>query len=336
MNEGKIVVKRSDKPLKDLKELIRNFSKIKVLVVGDVMLDRYQWGTVSRISPEAPVPIVNLEKTSLTAGGAANVAANVAGLGAKPILIGITGRDAEAKIFPETLQNLKIDDFRLFAQKDRPTTIKTRIIAHNHHVVRIDQETTNPISQKAAFEILGQIEKDLDGADILIISDYAKGFLTPEFLTRLITTARAKGKSIIVDPKGKDYSKFKGATVLTPNQKEAADACNLENHTEDLVEKAGKILLGELGLEALLITQGEKGMTLFQKNRKPSHLKATARTVYDVTGAGDTVIACLAAGLGIGLSFLEAADFANFAAGLVVEQVGTTAIDKDILLKSVK
>lgn len=322
--------------MQNLKELIEKFSEVNVLVVGDVMLDRYQWGSVSRISPEAPVPIVNLEKTSLAAGGAANVAANIAGLGAKPVLVGITGEDEDANILPKVLKDENISEFELFPLKNRHTTVKTRIIAHNHHVVRIDQETGSPITTEESKKILKQINKYIDSVKVVIISDYAKGFLTDTLLSGLITNTIEKGKIIVVDPKGRDYSKYRGANALTPNQKEAADACNMEHNSQNLIDKAGKILLNDLSLDALLITQGEKGMTLFQKNKKTSHLKATARNVYDVTGAGDTVIACLGVGLGSGLSFFEAAEFANLAAGLVVEQVGTTSINRTLLLETLK
>jgi rfaE bifunctional protein kinase chain/domain len=322
--------------LPDIKKIIENFSNVKVLIVGDVMLDRYLWGSVNRISPEAPVPIVNVNKTSLVLGGAANVAANVAGLGAKPILIGVTGNDPEAKTLAEVLDKSNISSEFLMPLKERRTTIKTRLVAHNQHVVRFDQETTNSVSEAETNSVFEQIENALGEASIIIISDYAKGLLTDSLLTRLITSAKGKNKFILVDPKGKDFSKYQGATILTPNRREAAEAANLDENTENLIEKAGKKLLDDLSLQALLITQGERGLTLLQKDLEIFHLEALARNVYDVTGAGDTVIASFAVAIGAGADYYEAAKFANISAGLVVEQIGTTAITKEMLETEIK
>ncbi|MCU1288427.1 MAG: PfkB domain protein [Acidobacteria bacterium] len=321
--------------LQNLEKIIENFSKVKVLVVGDVMLDQYLWGSVSRISPEAPVPIVNVDKTSLNLGGAANVAANIAGLGACPALVGITGKDKEAETLAQVLKKTDICSENLVSLEKRQTTIKTRIVAHSQHVVRFDQETVNQIDEDEANVIFLKLEKLLDDVRLVIISDYAKGFLTGNFTKRLITTAVRQNKIILVDPKGKDFSKYKGATVLTPNRKEAIEACHI-NDRADAAEIAGKKLLDNLGLKAILVTQGEKGMTLFKENNEIYHLEALARKVYDVTGAGDTVIASFAVALGAGADYLDAAKIANFSAGLVVEQIGTTAITAEMLKEAVK
>jgi len=312
-------------------KITENFSKVKVLIVGDIMLDRYWWGSVSRISPEAPVPVVTLDKTSLLAGGAANVAANVAGLGAKPYLVGITGKDEEAKMLTEVLRKANISSSFLVLLKNRRTTVKTRIVAHNQHVVRIDQENTHVLSKEEEQVVFKKIEAIIDEVDVVIISDYAKGLISEKLAKRLITKTVTLQKKILVDPKGKNYSKYKGATLLTPNQREAVQATNLDEYEKDSVEKSGNILLESLSVEALLITRGEKGMTLFQKNKEIEHLKALARKVYDVTGAGDTVIASLAVMLASGADFREAANIANVSAGLVVEQIGTTAISLETL-----
>jgi len=302
-----------------------------VLVIGDVMLDRYFWGSVNRISPEAPVPVVSLENMTMAAGGAANVAANIAGLGSEVFLVGITGDDEEAKLFPQVLQKAGILNFNLFPLKNRKTTVKTRIVAHNQQIARIDQETITPLTIKQTEKIFELVELIFEKIDVLLISDYAKGFLTEELCLRLITLANEKGKAILVDPKGRDYSKYKKATILTPNQSETAEACGLIDDSQSSVEKAGELLIKKLSLRALLITQGEKGMTLLQKDKKTSYLKATARKVYDVTGAGDTVIATMAVALGSGLSFSDAGKIANFAAGLVVEKVGTAVVTKELI-----
>lgn len=312
-------------------KLLDKFSEVKILVVGDVMLDRYWWGSVERISPEAPVPVVHLKNTSLAAGGAANVAANIAGLGAKPILVGITGDDQEADLFPNILEKLNISTKYLQKIPDRQTTVKTRILAHNQQVVRVDQETNQLLNETETGKIWKNLEKLLEEIEIIIISDYAKGFLTENLLSRLITTAREQGKFVLVDPKGKSYAKYKFANLLTPNKREAAEACKLDENSANLVEKAGTELIGEFELDSILITQGAEGMTLFQKDEKPNYFRALARKVYDVTGAGDTVIATLAVALGAGCKLPDASALANIAAGLVVEQIGTTAINiKDL------
>lgn len=316
------------------KKFLESFSAVNVLIVGDVMLDRYWWGSVNRISPEAPVPIVNLENTSLVAGGAANVAANVAGLGAKPFLVGVVGEDDEAKLFSNILARQNISADYLVKSKERRTSIKTRIIAHSQHVVRIDQETKAKLTETEEKSVWQNLEELLNKTQIVIVSDYAKGVITDKLIARLITKARSDKKYVMVDPKGKNYKKYKGATMLTPNRFEVAEVLQLEDFQQATIEDAGRKMLDDFALNALLITQGEAGMTLFDGKKRTNHLPVTARDVYDVTGAGDTVIACLTTAVGSGASFLEAAKFANQAAGLVVEQMGTTAITLDMLRKS--
>jgi D-beta-D-heptose 7-phosphate kinase/D-beta-D-heptose 1-phosphate adenosyltransferase len=312
-------------------EQLKKFSKVKVLVVGDVMLDRYWWGSVNRISPEAPVPVVHLKETSLVAGGAANVAVNIAGLTAKPFLVGVVGDDEEAELFPDLLNNSNISSDYLIKLPGHQTTVKTRVIAHSQQVVRIDQESKLNLNAIEEVTIWGKIEDLIKEVDLILLSDYNKGLLTENLLKRLITTAVENNKIVLVDPKGKNYNKYQGATILTPNLREIADACGLEELESNLIEQAGNQLLIMLGLKALLITQGEEGMTLLEKSKKSVHLTARARKVYDVTGAGDTVIATLAVGLGAGLSFAESSNAANIAAGIVVEQVGTSTISFDKL-----
>ena len=295
------------------------------------MIDRYYWGEISRISPEAPVPVVALQNVSLAPGGAANVAANVAGLGAKPTLFGITGDDSVARLLPDLLRSAGVNRFSLIPVRDRETTVKTRVVANNQHVVRIDHETTTPISKKDADALFAKLGKAIEAADVVLISDYAKGFLTEHLLSRMIATANRKGKTILVDPKGKDFSKYAGATIITPNERETAEACHIDAHRHDLIDKAATGLMQRIGLGALLVTRGAQGMTLLRHDEKAVHLKAEARKVFDVTGAGDTVIASLAVALGSGLDMLESARFANRAAGLVVEQVGTSALSPEIV-----
>ena len=312
-------------------EFIEKFGDLNVLIVGDVMLDRYWWGSVSRISPEAPVPVVNLDRTTLAAGGAANVAANIAGLGAKPFLVGAIGADAEAALFPDVLAKENISAEHLIKTHSRTTTVKTRVVAHSQQIVRVDQETKTNLTESEENLIWSKISELLQEIQIIIVSDYGKGVVTENILSRLITTAKRENKLVIVDPKGKNYAKYRGATILTPNRYEVAEVYQLEDFEQPTIEKAGKKMIDDFDLDAMLITQGEAGMTLFEKEQPPHHLKVTARNVYDVTGAGDTVIACLATAIGVGADFPAAAKFANIAAGLVVEQVGTTAINLEML-----
>ena len=311
--------------------LLDNFSKSRILVLGDVMLDRYWWGSVTRISPEAPVPVVRLKTTSLAAGGAANVAANIAGLGAEPILVGIVGDDSEAALLPKILADSGVRSDSLITIPGRPTTVKTRVIAHSQQVARVDQETAEPLSPGEEDRVIDSVISRLSDIDAVVLSDYAKGLLTDRVISTAISEARGRGKDVLVDPKGKYYEKYRGASLLTPNKREAAEACKLDDHERDLVRRAGDKLMSEHLFAAVLITQGEEGMTLFREMAEPVHFHASAREVYDVTGAGDTVIATLAASIGAGADLEHAAELANIAAGLVVEQVGTTALKLDEL-----
>lgn len=310
---------------------MNNTENIEILVIGDIMLDRYCWGTVNRISPEAPVPVVRLDSTTVTAGGAANVAANIAGLGMMPNLVGIVGNDDDGRSFEMVLTDSNISKVNLITLDGRSTTVKTRIVAHGQQIARIDQETDKALNADQETTVLERIFQLIASSRVVVISDYAKGFLTDRVLSQIIEKARSHSIPVLVDPKGKRYSKYKGAAILTPNKREAADACSLDDNEENVVDRAGEMLLRDLGLDALLITQGEEGMTLFEKQRPPKHMSTQARQVYDVTGAGDTVIAAMAVGLASGRSFAEAAALANSAAGLAVEKVGTTIVTKEMM-----
>ena len=303
-----------------------NFENIRILVVGDVMLDRYWWGDVNRISPEAPVPIIRLNRSTLVAGGAANVAANVAGLGAVPVLVGCIGQDGEAESLVRLLEDQSISAQHLIKADNRPTTVKTRIIAHSQQVARVDHEVADRISASDESKLIDVILGQISQVNAIVISDYAKGVASEQIVERTILSAKQQGLPVIVDPKGKDYSKYRGATVLTPNRKEAAEACNIEESSSSAVAISGKKLLEDLGVDAVLITQGEEGMTVFSNGGEPVQFDAATRDVFDVTGAGDTVIATLAVGLAAGKSLASAAQLANAAAGVVVGHVGTTPI----------
>lgn len=314
---------------------LNKLSGVKVLVLGDIMLDRYWWGDVSRISPEAPVPVVRLRRTSLAAGGAANVAVNVAGLGATPMLFGVIGNDHEADQVRSVLGDVGVGVEHIISTGDRPTTVKTRVIAHSQQVTRIDNEMDDGLSPETERLLADRVSEAVGSADAVIVSDYAKGLLTDQVLSRVIDVCTTAGKPLLVDPKGKDYTKYRGATMITPNRREAAEACNFHDNG-DVVERAGNKLMADLAMNALLITQGEHGMTLFREGREPMTFATAAREVYDVTGAGDTVIATLATAIAAGADLETATKLANIAAGIVVEQVGTTAIDIDSLRTAVK
>lgn len=308
-------------------ELLDAFATKKILIVGDVMLDQYWWGDVTRISPEAPVPIVRLRKTSLAAGGAANVAVNVVGLGATPILIGAMGSDAEADLIKSVLIDQSVLPENLVTLDGRPTTVKTRVIAHSQQVVRVDNEFPDQMAATDEDRILEAVKGKIAESDAVVLSDYAKGLLTQKVTAEMIAMAKAAGKCVLVDPKGRNFLKYNNATILTPNLLEARTASGLDDGCT--VDEAGRKLLSDHSFEGLLVTEGEHGMTLFRKNEQPFHLRANAKEVYDVTGAGDTVIAALATSIGAGADWETAATLANMAAGIVVGKVGTAPIKMD-------
>ena len=301
-----------------------------VLVIGDVMLDRYLVGEVGRISPEAPVPVVLIKSEEVRAGGAANVAANLALLGISTRLIGCVGVDAEAK----TLSNLiKASGIKanLIASKLRPTIAKTRILGGHQQMLRLDQENSASFSSAENTSLLQMLKVELaEKPSVVILSDYAKGLLSETICQQIIAQCQAHKIPVLVDPKGCDYSKYKGATALTPNKKEAAEACRINSQDADLISKV-TALKTKLGLSFMAVTRGEEGISLIEKNNA-QHLPAAAQKVFDVSGAGDTVIATLAAGLMHNLTPLQSLELANIAAGVVVGKVGTVPITQADLL----
>lgn len=306
--------------------LLENFKNARLLVVGDVMLDRYWWGTVTRISPEAPVPIVKLDRETNKPGGAANVAANAVALGAKVGLLGMVGRDRDAESLDEALAAFELDQKVMIPSESRRTIVKTRIVAHGQHVARLDSEDVNALNDSEADALLSGIIDLIGEQDLLIISDYGKGLISDTVAREIISIARSKNVPVLADPKGKHFEKYAGATVLTPNRREAAEACKIEESDPYLVAKAGEQLLSNLSLDNVLITESENGMTLFQRDQASVHFDAAAQEVFDVTGAGDTVIACLGVAIAAGFSTVEAAKLANLAAGLSVQHIGTVAV----------
>jgi D-beta-D-heptose 7-phosphate kinase/D-beta-D-heptose 1-phosphate adenosyltransferase len=316
----------------DVNGLLERLQGKRILVLGDLMLDRYWWGSVTRISPEAPVPVVSLERESTHLGGAANVAANLKGLGAEPVLCGLVGRDDAGHTLRRRLDEAGIAVDGIVDSEERPTTVKTRIVAHQQQIVRLDEEDVSPLSLEVAESLMEVAVRAMDRCDVVLMSDYAKGVLAPSVVEAVLSAARSGDKKVIIDPKGKDYTKYTGAFLLTPNQKEAMEATGLSVAGRDELERAARHLADGLGLHAMLVTRGEHGMMLVETGETTFELPASAREVYDVTGAGDTVIATLTGALAAGLSLKDAARLANLAAGIVVEHVGTTAITKDMLL----
>jgi len=310
--------------------IIDKFAGLRLAVIGDSMVDRFLWGRVDRISPEAPVPVVRIEQETLKLGGAANVAANIRALGAEAVLFGVCGPDDAGRQLRELLVARGIADTGLVDCSGRPTTIKTRIIAHNQQVVRADREEDTPVGG----ELVDQLAERMAQAghfDGIVFSDYGKGLLTDEALGLFIAAGQRAGVPMVVDPKNGDFSQYRGVTSLTPNQKEAEQACALPITGAASLQEAGQRLLERTAAAAVLITRGEHGMALFEKDGRDGHLDTRATTVFDVTGAGDTVIAVYTSALATGAAFLAAAQLANHAAGLAVRELGTAAITADQL-----
>ena len=317
------------------KKIVAGFAGRRLAVVGDSMVDRFLWGRVDRISPEAPVPVVRLERETVKLGGAANVAANIRALGAEVVLYCLCGQDEAAGHLRGLLAERGIDDTGLVAAVDRPTTIKTRIIAHNQQVVRADREDDSPVGAELVARLVASLQAG--GAfDAVVVSDYGKGLLTDAALAAIIARGRELGVPVVVDPKRGDYAQYRGATSLTPNQKEAEQACALVIRDQDTLRQAGRTLLERTGAEAILITRGEHGMALYQRDGGEHHLPTEATTVYDVTGAGDTVIAAYTTALAAGAGFADAAFLSNHAAGIAVRELGTAAVTADQLRRALR
>jgi len=326
-----------------VRELLAAARSTRILVVGDVMLDQFLWGRVARISPEAPVPVVDFERESFMPGGAANVARNLSALGVKTQLFGVIGQDPAGQQLKSLLGNEHVDAAGLIKDGERHTSIKTRIVAHQQQVVRVDRESRGEISGSAARRLLHAIAEQLSGADGLIVGDYGKGVVTQGVLDELKRVCRERGVWLSVDPKPVHQLNLTGLSLLTPNRREAFDLTGLADETRqanplrdiNLIRTAGR-LLNELSPALLLITLGEHGMLLCRRSEKPHHIPTMAKEVFDVSGAGDTVIATFTLAIAAGASPLEAAIFSNHAAGVVVGKVGTATVSADELLQRFK
>ena len=317
-----------------LQKVVQQFSDQPILVVGDLMLDRFVWGRVERISPEAPVPVVEVVKETVHLGGAANVAYNLAVLKARPLLVGVVGSDEAGDRLVEELHRQEISSEGIVRDKGRSTTIKTRIIAHNQQVCRTDREDKTPLSQGTVDQMRSTFQTLLEQVQGMILSDYAKGALSAALVVDLIQEARQAKKFLAVDPKSDDFSVYRGASIVTPNKKEAVRASGVEIVDEASFIQAGEKLLEVIASDYLLITRGEEGMTLFE-GKEHSHIPTVAREVFDVSGAGDTVIASLTLAVAAGVSIRDAAILANHAAGVAVGKLGTAAATGAELLASI-
>lgn len=315
---------------------ITNFPKAKVLVVGDLILDHFIWGKVNRISPEAPVPVVKVVSESLMLGGAANVANNIHSLGGRVMVCGVVGQDDAGRNFIHELRVRGIPTDGIIVEDERPTTIKTRIIAHSQQVVRFDRERVDGIDPATVRAILDYTRKRIDRVDAIVVSDYSKGVISKELVEGLVDIAKGVGKVIAVDPKVSHFGFYKGATIVTPNTEEASKASGIEIEDEVSLLHAGERLLNILGSDALLVTRGEHGMSLFERNGEVTHFPTVAREVYDVTGAGDTVIGTMALALATGAAMKESAVLSNYAAGIVVGKVGTATVTPRELESAIK
>jgi len=317
-------------------KVLARFSGARILVVGDIMMDRFMWGKVSRISPEAPVPVVLVERETLLLGGASNVVNNIRSLGGQVSLCGVVGDDEMGRRIVRELTRKGVDTRGLMVEEGRQTTTKTRIIAHQQQVVRIDHEMTDSLKPPVYRELSRFIEGSLKRFDGVILSDYGKGLLTRELIRTVIRRAGEKNKFVMVDPKLKNFFFYKGATVITPNTSEASAAAGFPITDLSSLKRVGRALLKRLKCRVLVITRGEEGMALFEPNQEPYLVPTVAKEVYDVTGAGDTVIGAMALSMAAGAGVREAAELANHAAGIVVGKVGTATVTQEELMRAVE
>ena len=313
----------------EIERFLGALPELKALVVGDLMLDEYLWGSTERISPEAPVQVVDVRREDLRLGGAGNVLNNLVSLGCRVAVASVLGDDRDGRLLRRMLDEKAIDTAGVIAAAGRVTSRKTRILASNQQMLRIDRETRSPVPLEAAEQLCHFVREAVRDAQVLLISDYQKGVLTDAVLAEIIAAGREAGIPVVVDPKGSDYRKYRGATLLTPNRKEAQVAAGIPIVDEPSLLLAGRTLCREIDLEALVLTRSEEGMSLFLRDGRELHLPTEAREVFDVSGAGDTVLSVVGAALGVGLSFEEAGRLSNIAAGVVVGKVGTSTVSAE-------
>ncbi|MGH1365491.1 MAG: D-glycero-beta-D-manno-heptose-7-phosphate kinase [Calditrichia bacterium] len=317
-----------------LGDILSLSSRKRIMVIGDLMLDRYLWGQVTRISPEAPVPIINIEDDEVRFGGAANVANNIVGLGAEPVLVGTIGDDNGGEIFRRLLAEKKLTAAGLIVDSSRPTTIKTRIIGNDQQIARVDREKTHSISTEVQDRILQQVRDLIVDVDAIILQDYNKGMMLPGLIKGIVEIAGKADTIVTVDPKFDHFLEYRGVTLFKPNRKETEEALVMRLDSDEAVCEAGSLLLKELSAKAVLITLSERGVALFERDEEPVFTHTRARKVADVSGAGDTVIAAVTVALAAGASFKEAVSMANYAAGVVCGEVGVVPITRAHLMSA--
>jgi rfaE bifunctional protein kinase chain/domain len=320
----------------NFEKILSRVPEVKILVIGDIMMDRFIWGKVSRLSPEAPVPVVTVEKETFLLGGAANVVNNIHALGGDVTLCGVIGDDEMGQKIIKKLSEMGVGLHGIFVEQGRQTTTKTRVIAHHQQLVRIDRETTDHPRAPTSRNLFEFLKKNIEGFDGIIVSDYGKGLLTKELIRAAIRRAREMKKFIMVDPKLENFFYYKRATVVTPNAAEASAASGIPINDLPSLRRAGRILLKKLRCDVLVITRGEEGIAIFEPDQEPFLVPTIAKEVYDVTGAGDTVIGTMAIALGAGAGVIEAAKLANYAAGIVVGKIGTATVGRAELTNVVK
>src|SRR4026209_355238 len=314
-------------------EILKTLRDRYVLVLGDVMLDEFVWGDVTRIYPEAPVPVVDVRRESVHLGGAANVLANLVALGARGSVVGVVGSDGPGTRLQTELRALGSEDGCLIVDDTRRSTTKTRIIAHSQLVVRADRESRIPVTSKIEDQVIASLKEALKQADAFVVSDYDKGVVTPRILREILPVAYEQ-VPVLIDPKLRNFNSYRPATLVTPNHLEALRMSDSEDHSDDGSHTAAKVIREKLGCDAVLITRGDRGMMLLEGDGEPVYIKTAAREVYDVTGAGDTVIAALASALASGATMIEAASFANRSAGVVVGKIGTATSSAEELMQT--
>jgi rfaE bifunctional protein kinase chain/domain len=310
---------------------IDKFPKVTILVLGDIIMDQYIWGDVSRISPEAPVPVVDVTQETKMLGGAANVVNNIASLGGRAILCGVVGNDGTGLEIIQKIEQLGFPTGGILKSSNRPTTIKSRIVAQSQQVVRFDRESKKPITEEEASRLLtfiGEVKNDIDA---VLVSDYDKGVISSEIISGLKELRRGSRIILAVDPKPNHFEYYREIDVITPNHHEAAAFCRIPIVDGESMVQAGTFMLTQLKCRSVLVTQGKDGMTLFEENDEITHIPTVARKVFDVTGAGDTVISAFCLGLAAGMDFKSAATLSNFAAGIVVGEVGTSTVKAEDL-----
>lgn len=316
--------------------IVKKFPNLKILLVGDLMLDEYVWGDVNRISPEAPIPVLDIKKVTYTPGGAANAAHNISSLGGQVLLVGVIGPEDKGKLLLDVLKEKGVQTQGIFIEESRKTTVKTRAVARNQQLVRLDWEDKDPIDQKIEEKIVAFISQNIKDSNFVIISDYAKGVVTPMLARKILDIASQSNVPCLADPKGEDYSKYRGCNIVTPNERELAQALNLRIKDDKAVIQAGKMLLAHVMCDHVLVKRGEKGMMLFEKSGNITQAVAINKNAIDVSGAGDTAGAAFVLSLAGGADLKQAMCIASHACGICVGKVGTAVVSPAELEASLK